>query len=332
MKAPKINNDKYSDILWQNKNTGEVEYWLLRSENSASEIIGSSSQGMVGPGWNVVNNGDYNSDGIDDILWMNQNSGQVVWWDLAGGGQNTVHAIANIGLEWKAIPFYGTNATTVSPPPLLWFNTSTGQVVQWNLLNGEVKSITEVGRADPNAGWEALGSNAGKIYWRNQQTGETGYWTPSSNGQSWNRTENRGADWKFLGLGDFRNDESSQSSSGSTGISRPPGTLWQNTITGEVSTGYDETTFVTTNIFQTYFHTEHKTMTLGYAAQGWDAMVGQFTSQTAGQIPGNPPRGGVTDSILWHNQSTGESLVWDVGNGPGAFHTTNSVSSDWNII
>ncbi|TGE02232.1 hypothetical protein [Methylobacterium nonmethylotrophicum] len=331
MKAPKINNDKYSDILWQNKNTGEVEYWLLRSENSASEIIGSSSQGIVGPGWNVVNHGDYNYDGIDDILWVNENSGQVVWWDLAGGGQNIVHELNNIGPEWKAIPFYGSNATgDTGLSPLLWFNTSTGQVVQWRMQNGAISGITEVGRADPNAGWEALGSKDGNIYWHNHQTGETGYWSTFA-GVQWNRTENRGGDWKFLGLGKFVNDEVKYVNGVRQGYNRPAGTLWENLITGEVSASYDETVVVQPTWFQTFVHTEHKIQTIGYAGQGWDATIGQFTSETAGQIPG-VAQGRITDSILWHNQSTGESLVWDVANGPGAFHTLNGVSSEWSII
>ncbi|TGE00766.1 hypothetical protein [Methylobacterium nonmethylotrophicum] len=305
----------------------------MQSENSASTIIGYNSQGVVGPGWNVVNYGDYNSNGITDILWANENSGQVVWWDLADGGQNTVHSLGNIGPEWKAIPSYGNNASTYSPTPPLWYNTSTCQVVRWEISNGEVVSTTEVGRADPNAGWEALGSSSGKIYWRNQQTGETGYWSGSSSAnQSWTRLENRGSDWKFLGLGDFANDDSSTSSYPQYSTNRVNGTLWQNMKTGEVSTGYDIVTFTVYSWFYTTVSQSYATRTLGYAAPGWEATIGQFTSQPSGQILGNPPRGSVTDSIIWHNQQTGEILVWDVGNGPGAFHTLNTVSSEWNIL
>jgi hypothetical protein len=59
---------------------GQAVVWLL----NGATVIGGGSLGSVPSPWIVAETGDFNGDGMSDILWWNSNSGQVVLWFLNG--------------------------------------------------------------------------------------------------------------------------------------------------------------------------------------------------------------------------------------------------------
>jgi hypothetical protein len=71
--------------------------------NGSTLIGGGVVSPNPGSSWKAVGTGDFNGDGLSDILWQNAN-GQAAVWDmngatLTGGGAVT----PNPGASWKAI-------------------------------------------------------------------------------------------------------------------------------------------------------------------------------------------------------------------------------------
>jgi hypothetical protein len=58
--------------------------------NGAS-VIGGGSPGSAASPWTIAGTGDFNADGMSDILWYNTSTGEAVIWllngaSLIGGG------------------------------------------------------------------------------------------------------------------------------------------------------------------------------------------------------------------------------------------------------
>jgi hypothetical protein len=90
-----FNGDGFSDILFQNKSTGQVSVWEM---DGTSLIGGGKVSANPGPSWHAIG-----TDGGSDILFQNT-SGQSSIWDMngttiAGGGPVT----PNPGSSWHAI-------------------------------------------------------------------------------------------------------------------------------------------------------------------------------------------------------------------------------------
>ena len=117
--------------------------------NGNHVIGGGAVSPNPGPSWSAVGAGDFNHDGLSDILFQNKRSGQVSIWEmngnhLVGGGPLS----ANPGPSWRAV---GTDGGS----DILFQNTS-GQTSIWD-MNGN--TIIGGGAVSANAGpsWHAIG-------------------------------------------------------------------------------------------------------------------------------------------------------------------------------
>ncbi len=91
-----------SDILWRNDTTGQV-YVMLKGDGNAF-----ASQGIVytepSAAWKIVGTGDYDGDGMSDLLWHNSGTGQVYMMRMNGLGiaaQQMVYQEANTA--WRIV-------------------------------------------------------------------------------------------------------------------------------------------------------------------------------------------------------------------------------------
>lgn len=66
-----FNGDGLTDLLW--RNSGGTIFDFLGTANGGFTNNGDHSAVTVGSAWHVASIGDFNGDGIDDILWRNDN-------------------------------------------------------------------------------------------------------------------------------------------------------------------------------------------------------------------------------------------------------------------
>jgi hypothetical protein len=188
-----FNGDGKTDILWRCTDpsgvtctTGSVVIW----EMNGGTIVASVGGQVVPLGWTVVGTGDFNGDGMSDILWRCTDAsgaacttGTVVIWEMNGG---TI--LASVGgqvvpLGWTVVgtgDFNGDGETDI-----LWRCTdasgaacTTGTVVIWEMNGGTI--LAGVGGQVVSSNWQIAGTGdfngdgMSDILWRcNDPTGAT---------------------------------------------------------------------------------------------------------------------------------------------------------------
>lgn len=134
-----FNKDGHTDIFWYQRLNGEIATWFMTgtSSTAASRI----TRPGPGTGWQVAGVGDLNNDGYADVIWRNLSNvfhpvGSVVIWYMNGTntiGGGSLPSMSD--MNWQPVgtgEFDGDQQTD-----LLWFNTSTRQLLVWKLVNGQ---------------------------------------------------------------------------------------------------------------------------------------------------------------------------------------------------
>ncbi len=79
-----FNGDGTSDILFYNPTNGDVDEWQLSNGRWAASVDLGTHPG--GSAWQISGTGDYNGDGISDVLWSDSATGQTDIWELSNTG------------------------------------------------------------------------------------------------------------------------------------------------------------------------------------------------------------------------------------------------------
>jgi hypothetical protein len=199
-------------VLWRN-DSGIVTDWLS-SGGSFAPNTSASGTASVPPDWHVSGTGDFNGDGLEDILWRND-AGTVTDW-LSNGSGGFVHndavASANVPVDWHVagtgdfngdgradILWRNDNGTTTD-----WFGTGTGGFTTANNWTGTPPTNWHVaGTGDFN------GDGRADILWRND-AGIITDWLSTASGFAPNNNADGSfsvpLNWQVLGTGDFNGD------------------------------------------------------------------------------------------------------------------------------
>ena len=106
-----FNGDGDADVLWQNNATGQLVVWLMNGTTIASS--GSpGNPGTQGNPWSVQQVGDFDGDGLADILFYNNATSEVVIWFMSGASISSSGSAGAPGLAWQvqSTPPYGAPA------------------------------------------------------------------------------------------------------------------------------------------------------------------------------------------------------------------------------
>ena len=87
-----FNGDGYADILWRNQD-GRVTNWIGRADGGFTNND-RNALSYVPVEWKVVGTGDFNGDGLSDLLWRNTDGSLSDWLGQADGGFTNNDSIA----------------------------------------------------------------------------------------------------------------------------------------------------------------------------------------------------------------------------------------------
>jgi len=192
------NRDGVGDVLLHNANTGELQTWLLNSAGMVTAIQtlprGCGTSDGCSQIWKTVGMGDFNDDGIEDLLWHSDATGELQAWlrNGAGGISGTMTLSKRCAVSdgcwttWKIIGIADFNQDGIDD--LFWQNLSTG-AVQMSLLNGSgvvtgTRALAKkCGALDGcSTTWKAAGmvdingDGIVDVLWQNTTTGELQGW------------------------------------------------------------------------------------------------------------------------------------------------------------
>ncbi len=152
-----ITGDSKVDILWYNRNSGEIGYWEMDGTTTASGgLLGNAGAVPSSSGWYIVGAGDFTQDGKTDILWHNYYSGDVGFWEMDGttfvqGGSITQVPVST---GWYVVGCSDFNQD--SNADLFWQNIFTGDTAIWTMTgNTPLEGITTLNMG-VNSGWAAI--------------------------------------------------------------------------------------------------------------------------------------------------------------------------------
>lgn len=128
-----FNRDGYSDLLFQNRATGDVYDTLM---NGTTGISGDFMIRGEDTNWKIVAAPDINGDGEADLVWQNEATGDV-WYSILDGVNLSAgdYLIRGMDLDWKIVgsaDLFNNNGIDI-----LWQNQRSGDVY-YSPLNGAV--------------------------------------------------------------------------------------------------------------------------------------------------------------------------------------------------
>lgn len=123
-----FDGDGHADILWRD-DQGHLTDWLGQANGGFSD--NSSNASVAVPlDWQVVGTGDFNGDGLTDILWRHDDGTLVNWLGQANGGfaENWDNSIVLVPTSWQIAGTGDYNGD--HRDDILWRNES-GVITDW---------------------------------------------------------------------------------------------------------------------------------------------------------------------------------------------------------
>jgi hypothetical protein len=146
-----FNGDGRADILWRNDNGTIFDF--LGTANGGVVNNGDNSFVAVDSSWHVAGAGDFNGDGIDDILWRNDNGAIFDFLGTASGGvvNNGDNSFAAMSNSWHVAAIGDYNGDGIAD--ILWRNDN-GTVIDWlGTANGGFLANADNSTVALSAGW-----------------------------------------------------------------------------------------------------------------------------------------------------------------------------------
>lgn len=180
-----------SGILFH-KNTGDLQIWHDANPGWATLPGGATTD------WQIAGVGDFNGNGISDMLWRSNTGANVVWQDGVANG----YALAAADTGWRLVGIGDFNGNGKSD--ILWFSIY-GDILIWT--DGDIARPIDVGRLDST--WTVAGvgdfngDHRADIYWRNT-AGNNVIWYSGVAPGVW--VAAKSTDYRVAGIGDFNGD------------------------------------------------------------------------------------------------------------------------------
>jgi hypothetical protein len=100
-----FNGDGTDDLVWENASTGERAIWFMKSGSNG--LPPQLSYGVYLPpvpaGWHIAGTGDFDGDGMADLVWENSSTGEHAIWFLKNGILASSIWLPTTPLSWHIV-------------------------------------------------------------------------------------------------------------------------------------------------------------------------------------------------------------------------------------
>jgi VCBS repeat protein len=176
-----FNADGMSDLLWRSSDTAEIQVWLM--SGTAPTLKGAPVPPPTGGGWIATSTGDFNADGLRDVLWYNV-TGRLFSIALMSATTlltqgPTLPAPGGEGL-WSSISATDFNGDRMAD--VLWYNAVTQRMTVWLMAGTELLLPGPEIPAPPGGDWSAAttgdvnGDGMSDVIWENTVTHRFAVW------------------------------------------------------------------------------------------------------------------------------------------------------------
>jgi len=123
-----------SDLFWFNPSTSQFAYWLMDTNDATGAVtrIGSRTFNIT-PGYFVGAIGDFNGDGLADVVFTSNNHDLYLWTNNGSGGF-TSKQLASYPAGWLLVGAGDIDGD--GQDDLLWLNPSQCEFGYWLMKNG----------------------------------------------------------------------------------------------------------------------------------------------------------------------------------------------------
>ncbi|MEI6205678.1 MAG: FG-GAP-like repeat-containing protein [Desulfuromonadales bacterium] len=212
-------------ITWRHQGDGK-EYGMA---TDGSKITGGAQFWQEpNPAWQIVGQGDFDGDGVRDLVWQNSITGQV--YIMLMSTPTAVKSGAVIYTEpdtnWKIVATGDINGD--GKTDLIWWNKTTGQVSAL-LVNGTTIAGGGQIYTEPDTNWKIVaaadfnGNGKVELLWWNSSTGQVALGQTNGTSAStanliWYEPD---TNWRIAGAGDLDGDGKAE-------------IIWHNKTTGQL--------------------------------------------------------------------------------------------------
>jgi hypothetical protein len=171
-----FNGDGRADILWRNNTTGDVAIW----EMDGTAILNSNSSGVgnVATNWEVVGVGDFNGDGKADILWVNNDNGNLAIYLMNGTTVTSSATFGHLPNGWFVV---GTGDFNGDGKSDILLRDNSGDIAIWEMNGTTILNPNSAGVGNLSLLWNVAGvgdyngDGLSDILWRDT-SGDVAIW------------------------------------------------------------------------------------------------------------------------------------------------------------
>lgn len=190
-------------------NIPNLAYWDMGANKRNVDL------GETNYRWRIRGIGDFDGDGVDDILWREHNKRGMTFWSMGGSYINSID-LGQTDTAWNVVGVGDFNGDGVDD--ILWRNRAGSSMTYWSM--GAGKQSVDLGWTDPK--WKVVGigdfngDSIDDILWRewivnpNGRGGQWGsgmtYWDMGASQITSVDLGPTARNWHINGIGDFNGD------------------------------------------------------------------------------------------------------------------------------